>query len=103
HADCVGVFLLALDRTEATGPVNNTAPHPVTNKEFGKALGRALHRPAFVPTPAFGLRLLLGEVAGVITTGQRVLPKRALGLGYQFRYPDIDSALRQLLHGGPAA
>jgi uncharacterized protein (TIGR01777 family) len=98
-ADCVGIMLLALDHAEATGPLNNTAPQPVTNREFGKALGRALGRPAFLPTPAFGLRLLLGEVAGVITTGQRVLPKRASALGYQFRYPDIDSALRQLIRG----
>jgi uncharacterized protein (TIGR01777 family) len=103
RADCVGIILLALDRAEATGPLNNTAPHPVTNKEFGKALGRALGRPAFLPTPGFGLRLLLGEVAGVITTGQRVLPKRALALGYQFQYPEIDSALRQLVVGAAAS
>jgi uncharacterized protein (TIGR01777 family) len=101
HADCVGIFLLALDHPDATGPVNNTAPQPVTNKEFSKALGRALGRPAFVPTPGFGLRLLLGEVAGVITTGQRVLPRRALELGYPFQYPDIDAALRQIVKGSP--
>jgi hypothetical protein len=103
HADCVGVMLLALDHAEVSGPANAAAPQPVTNKEFGKALGRALRRPAFLPTPGFGLRLLLGEVAGVITTGQRVLPKRALGLGYRFRYPDIDAALRQLIQGGPVS
>jgi uncharacterized protein (TIGR01777 family) len=102
YADEVGVILLALDHPEAKGPVNATAPQPVTNKQFGKALGAALGRPAFLPTPAFGLRLLLGEAAEVITTGQRVLPARALALGYQFRYPDVGPALRQLVKGEPA-
>jgi uncharacterized protein (TIGR01777 family) len=103
HADEVGIILLALDHPEAKGPLNATAPHPVTNKEFGKALGAALGRPAFVPTPAFGLRLLLGEVAEVITTGQRVLPARPPALGYQFRHPEIGPALRQIVRGEPAA
>ncbi len=103
HADIVGIFLLALDHPEARGPLNGTAPHPVTNKQFAKALGAALGRPAFLPTPALGLRLLLGEVAGVITTGQRVLPKRPLELGYQFRYPEVGPALRQLVGRTPAA
>jgi uncharacterized protein (TIGR01777 family) len=103
HADEVGLILLALDHSEAVGPLNATAPRPVTNKEFGKALGRALGRPAVLPTPAFGLRLLLGEAAGVVTTGQRVLPRRAEALGYQFQYPDIDSALRQIARADRAA
>jgi uncharacterized protein (TIGR01777 family) len=102
YADEVGVILLALDHPEAKGPVNATAPQPVTNKQFGKALGAALGRPAFLPTPAFGLRLLLGEAAEVITTGQRVLPARALTLGYQFRHPEVGPALRQLVKGEPA-
>ncbi|HEY1377432.1 MAG TPA: TIGR01777 family oxidoreductase [Gemmataceae bacterium] len=97
HADEVGIILLALDHPEARGPINGTAPQPVTNKAFGRAFGRALGRPAVLPTPVFALRLLLGEVADVVTTGQRVLPRRAEALGYQFRYPDIDSALRQIV------
>jgi uncharacterized protein (TIGR01777 family) len=97
HADEVGLILLALDNAEARGPLNATAPRPVTNKEFGKALGRALHRPAFLPTPAFALRLVLGEVAEVVTTGQRVLPRRAEALGYQFQFSEIDSALTQIV------
>jgi len=97
HADEVGILLLALDHADAKGSINATAPQPVTSKAFAKALGRALSRPAFLPTPAFGLRLLLGEAATVVTTGQRVLPRRAAALGYQFRYPDIDSALRQIV------
>jgi uncharacterized protein (TIGR01777 family) len=93
HEDLAGLFLLALDKVEATGPVNGTAPHPVTNKEFSKALGRALHRPAVMPLPGFMLRLRLGEVADLVVTGQRVLPRRALALGYSFRFPTIDAAL----------
>ena len=71
--------------------------NPVTNKDFSRALGRALHRPAFLPTPAFALRLGLGEVGDVVTTGQRVLPKKALALGYTFRFADVDAALRDVL------
>jgi uncharacterized protein (TIGR01777 family) len=97
HVDVVGVLLLALDRADVRGPINATAPNPVTNKEFGKALGRALHRPAIVPTPGFALRAMLGEVAGVVLTGQHVLPREALKLGYQFRFPTIDQALADLL------
>ncbi len=73
--DLAGEILFALDHPEVTGPLNGTAPHPVTNKEFSKALGKVLHRPSFMKTPGFMLRVMLGEVAGVITTGQRVLPK----------------------------
>jgi uncharacterized protein (TIGR01777 family) len=97
HADMVGILLLALDRAEAQGPVNGTAPNPVTNKEFGKALGRALHRPAFMPMPGFMMRVMLGEVSGVVLTGQRVLPRQALKLGYQFQFPTIDAALADIL------
>ena len=96
QADLVGILLLALDHSQATGPINGTAPNPLTNKEMAKALGRALHRPSFFPTPAFGLKLALGEVADVITTGQRVLPRQALALGYSFQFPTIDSALADL-------
>jgi nucleoside-diphosphate-sugar epimerase len=92
-----GIFLLALDHPAARGPINGTAHQPVTNREFGKALGRALHCPAFLPTPPWALRALLGEVAEVIATGQRVLPKQALALGYQFRFPNLDAALADIL------
>jgi uncharacterized protein (TIGR01777 family) len=97
HEDLGSLFLLALDNAGASGPLNGTAPNPVTNREFSKALGRALHRPAFMPTPGFGLRLLLGEVADVITTGQRVIPERALALGMQFRFPTVDQALADVV------
>jgi uncharacterized protein (TIGR01777 family) len=95
--DLVGIFLLALDHDNARGPLNGTAPEPVTNKAFGKALGHALHRPSFMPTPGFALRLMLGEVADVIVNGQRVLPKRPLALGYSFQYPTVEAALAEIL------
>jgi uncharacterized protein (TIGR01777 family) len=94
--DLAGLFLLALDNTAVNGPLNGTAPKPVTNYDFTKALGAALGRPTILPTPAFGLRLMLGEVADVITTGQRVVPQKALDLGYQFKFPDIDRALKDI-------
>jgi uncharacterized protein len=81
----------------ADGVFNLTAPEPVTNAEFAKALGRALGRPALLPAPAFALRLLLGEMAdALLLSGQRARPTRALGLGFAFRYPTIDAALGAL-------
>jgi uncharacterized protein (TIGR01777 family) len=97
HDDLVGQILFALDRANVTGPLNGTAPKPVTNAEFSKALGKALGRPSFLPTPTFMLRLAMGEVAGVITTGQRVLPKASLDAGYAFRFRDVDAALSDIL------
>ena len=79
---------------EAEGAFNLTAPHPVTNREFARALGRALRRPALLPAPAFGLKLVLGEFAAYVVTGQRVLPAHANALGYHFRYPELDIAFR---------
>src|SRR5262249_31466695 len=89
HADLTGVLLLALDNASARCPMNGTAPNPVTNRVLSKALGRAMHRPSFMRTPKIMLRLFLGEVANVVTTGQRVLPKKALELGYAFKFPTI--------------
>jgi uncharacterized protein (TIGR01777 family) len=87
----------AIDSPEIKGPINLTAPSPVTNREFTAALAHALHRPALAPVPAFALRLLLGEMAdAVILSGQRVLPATAMRNGFEFRYPDLESALRQI-------
>ena len=77
-----------------SGPVNATAPHPVPNREFARALGRALRRPALVPTPRAALKLLLGEFADYVVTGQRVIPAKAQAHGYHFRYPELDIAFR---------
>ena len=95
--DVVGIYLNAIDDERWSGPVNATAPAPTTNKEFSKALGRALKRPAIAPVPAFALRLLYGGMAKLVVEGQRALPRRALDLGYQFRHPDLDEALRSAL------
>ena len=87
----------SIDTEVIKGPLNLTAPSPVTNREFAQALGRALHRPAVAPAPGFALRLMLGEMAdAMILAGQRVLPARATRNGFEFRYPTLDSALRQI-------
>jgi uncharacterized protein len=95
--DVVGIYLAALDGDDWDGPVNASAPEPVTNKAFSKALGRALHRPAFAPVPGLAVRALYGEMAEIVTKGQRVVPRRAQELGYTFAHPDLDEALRTAL------
>lgn len=77
-----------------TGPVNVTAPHPVTNAEFSRALGRALHRPSLAPVPRLALKIVLGEMAAAVLASQRALPSRAQSAGYHFRYPEIEIAFR---------
>ena len=92
--DVVGALLLCLDEPAARGPVNVTAPEPVTNKVLSRALGKVLHRPAFAPVPALAVNLLYGEMAIVVTEGQRAVPARLEELGYDFRRPDLEDALR---------
>jgi uncharacterized protein (TIGR01777 family) len=94
-SDVVGIALEALTNQTLSGPVNATAPRPATNRDFSKALGRALHRPAVLPIPVFGLKLLFGGFADVLATGQRVVPEKALSAGYRFRYPDLEEALAE--------
>jgi uncharacterized protein (TIGR01777 family) len=95
--DVVGIYLAALDGDAWHGPINASAPEPVTNKAFSKALGRALHRPALAPVPAFAIHTLYGEMAEIVTKGQRVVPKAALEHGYAFEHPDLDEALNAAL------
>jgi NAD dependent epimerase/dehydratase family enzyme len=98
HRDDVnGLFLLALDHPDAVGPINGTAPHPVRNREFGRELARAVHRP-FLPVgpPDFVLRIALGEVARVVAEGQKILPAKAHALGYSFKFPELRGALADL-------
>jgi uncharacterized protein (TIGR01777 family) len=96
--DEVGILLWALDNESVSGVVNATAPNPATNRDFSKALGRALGRPAIVPVPGFVLDLKFGgEFGAVLRGGQRVIPKRTQELGYEFKHPDLDEALRNLL------
>jgi uncharacterized protein (TIGR01777 family) len=96
--DEVGLILWALDNESVIGVVNATAPEPVTNREFSSALGRALHRPAAFPVPKFAVTLMRGsELADTVAGGARVLPRRALDLGYEFQHPEIDEALESAL------
>lgn len=96
HLDDVsGAILFALDTDALSGPVNQTAPDPATNRELSRALGRVLRRPAFAPVPAAALKVLYGEMAMIVTTGQRAVPARLTELGYAFRRPDLEGALRE--------
>jgi uncharacterized protein len=95
--DEVGILLWALEEARASGPLNATSPNPVTNKEFSKTLGRVLGRPAVVPVPKLGIKALMGsELGETVTGGQRAIPRRTLDLGYEFRWPELEPALRDL-------
>jgi uncharacterized protein (TIGR01777 family) len=96
-ADQVGILRLALENPSARGPVNATAPDPVRNRDLARALGRVLRRPSLLVAPAFAVRAVLGEMAEVILASQRVVPRQALALGYRFRWPSLEPALRDLL------
>jgi uncharacterized protein len=95
--DVVGAFLHCLDHDEAAGPVNLTAPNPVTNAELSRSLGHALGRPAVLPVPGAAVKLLYGEMAEIVTTGQRAIPAKLGQLGYTFRHPEIEAALKDVL------
>jgi len=96
--DEVGILLWALDNPKVTGVVNATAPNPVTNKAFSKTLGKVLGRPAVIPVPGLTVDLMFGKEFGrVLRGGQRVMPRRALDLGYEFLHPEVDEALEDLL------
>jgi uncharacterized protein len=95
--DLLGLVLAALDGERWSGPINATAPEPVTNADFARALGKVLHRPALLPVPALALRALYGEMAEIVTSGARVVPVKALVLGYEFQHPHLDEALRSAL------
>lgn len=95
--DEVGGILFELDNADVRGPVNLTAPEPATNRDFSKALGRVLRRPAFAPVPALAVKALYGEMAAVVITGQRAVPARLTELGYSFAQPELEAALRDAI------
>lgn len=95
--DLVGLILFAIDQQRVRGVLNGTAPNPVTNRELSETIGHVLGRPSFLPAPSFGIKALLGEAATVVLDGQRVVPARALELGYPFRFVEPDAALRAIL------
>jgi hypothetical protein len=89
--------LAALEDARWSGPINATAPEPVSNREFSRVLGRVLRRPALLPVPGLALRALYGEMAEIVTSGARVVPAKALVLGNEFRRPHLEDALRAAL------
>lgn len=95
--DAVAAMLFCLDQQSVAGPVNVTAPNPVTNAELSRALGRALHRPAVLPVPGLALRLLYGEMAEIVITGQRMIPRRLVDAGFRFQHPRVQEALNDVL------
>jgi uncharacterized protein len=95
--DVVGALLYAVDNAAASGPINVTAPNPATNAQLSTALGRVLHRPAVLPVPGFAVKLLYGEMAEIVTTGQRARPAKLQQLGYRFAHPELEEALRDVL------
>lgn len=98
HLDDLVELLMFLMDHAASGPVNATAPHPVTNAELAKTMGQVLGRPAFLPTPGFAMKLLFGEMADeLLLTGQRVLPHQAHAMGFHFRFPFVTGALNDIL------
>ncbi len=97
--DHIGLIQWALTTTTVSGPINAVAPEPVTMKTFCEVLGRVIHRPSWLPVPEFALNVLLGELGTLMTTGQRVIPAKAMAGGYTFRYPRLEPALRVILIG----
>ena len=95
--DLCALFRFLLETGRTNGAYNGTAPNPVTNKELSRALGRVMHRPSALPVPEPMLRLTLGEIAKVLVTGQKVLPRRALEAGFRFEHPEVEEALRDAL------
>ncbi len=96
--DALGAILHVLATDSLSGPVNVTAPHPVTHRDFVRTLGRVLRRPAVLPVPSIALRLVFGrEAAAMMGSGQRVLPARLVASGYRFRFGELEPALRHLL------
>ncbi len=96
-ADEVGAICLLIDNGSASGPFNLTAPNPLTNTDFGRIVGKQLRRPAFMPVPSFVLRFLFGDMATLFLYGQRAVPQRLMQLGFTFKFPNIDSALQDIL------
>jgi len=95
--DWIGIVQWLLTRNHVSGPLNLTAPTPVTNAEFARIVGRVLRRPSFVPTPAFAVQFALGELAdALILGGQRVVPTRVQALGYEFKHETLEAALRAI-------
>jgi len=97
--DHVRAMRFLIERQDARGPFNLAAPQPVTNRQFARTLGKVMRRPAIVPVPGFAIRLALGEMAGMVLTGQRAVPTRLAAMGFAFRFAELEDALRDVLRG----
>ena len=95
-SDLIGLIKFVAENDNVTGILNATSPNPVTNKDFSNIVGKVLGRPSFMRAPAFALKILLGEMSDLLLDSQRVIPERALELGYKFKYPDLESALSSI-------
>lgn len=95
--DLIGIYMLALENEQASGPINAVAPTPQNNRNFSSILGKVMGSPSWMPVPEFSLRIILGEMADLVVNGQRVVPKKAQALGYHFRYAQLEPALRNLI------
>jgi uncharacterized protein len=96
-ADYIAGVRFLLDHAHASGIFNLSAPEPLSNADFGKALGRAMERPSWMPVPSAALRVLFGEMSSVLLEGQRVVPGRLVEMGFRFRFPEVGQALQDLL------
>ncbi len=95
--DLISLIIFIIENKNVSGVINGTSPHPVTNLEFTKTLGKVLHRPTFFSVPAFMIKVILGEVSTIVLSSQRVLPERALEMGFQFKYPKLETSLKDIL------
>ena len=95
--DLIGIYLAAIDNQAFHGPINASAPEPATNKDFAKALGHAIKRPALAPVPGIAIKAMYGEMSQIVLKGVRMVPGRAAELGYEFQHPDLGEALRSTL------
>jgi uncharacterized protein (TIGR01777 family) len=96
--DEVQAIRYLLEKEDASGPYNLTAPTPESNKNFSKKLGQVLNRPSFIPVPGFAMKLLVGEVATVVLDGQRAIPAKLQEAGYNFEFEELKAALKDLIH-----
>lgn len=98
--DMVRLLEFAIMNERVVGPINATAPHPVTSDGLGRTLGQVLHRPHWIPVPSFALKLLFGELSELLLKGQRVLPRKLLDLSFRFEYPELEGALKNIYKHG---
>jgi len=96
--DLIGIMLYAMEHKNIRGPLNGTAPNPVTNKEFSTKLGKRLNRPAFLPLPSFAVSLLMGQMGEeLLSSGQRVIPEKIMDAGYEFKFRYLERALADII------